>query len=76
MLQNYDALLTIGVILGVFSIPSILSALSDNRSPRVGALVLIASGALVAYAVTQKPSGYTLDQIPDVLVKTIMDFVT
>ncbi|WP_372611949.1 hypothetical protein [Aquicoccus sp.] len=69
--MDYDLALTIGLIIGVFSVPAMVSALSDRRAPRIAAIVMVVAGGLVAYAVTQKPGGYRVDEIPDVIVKVI-----
>lgn len=69
--MDYDLYLVIGLVIAVFSVPAVVSALSDNRTPRVAAIVLIAGGGLVAWAATSKPAGYTLDEIPTVIVNVI-----
>ncbi|WP_299852391.1 hypothetical protein [uncultured Roseovarius sp.] len=71
-----DLALTIGLILAVFSVPSILSAFSEGRAPRVAAFTIIASGALVVWAISQKPGGYALNEIPDVFVRVIARFIS
>ncbi len=73
--MDYDLYLVIGLIVAVFSVPAVVSAISDNRTPRVAAIALIAGGALVAYAASQKPGGYSIDQVPDVVVKVIAKYV-
>ncbi|RFP87013.1 hypothetical protein DZK27_13120 [Rhodobacteraceae bacterium 63075] len=72
--MDHDLFLTIGLIVAVFSVPSVISAISDGRTPRVAAIVLVVSGGLVAYAVTQKPGGYSMDQVPNVIVNVIARF--
>lgn len=60
-----DLALTLGLVIGGFSIPSIMSAITDGRAPRASALTILIATALVLYALTTKPGGYTLNQIPD-----------
>ncbi len=62
--------------MAVFSVPSILSAFSEGRAPRVAAFTIIASGALVVWAISQKPGGYALNEIPDVFVRVIARFIS
>lgn len=69
-----DLSLVIGLVVGVFAVPAIVSAVSDGRPPRVAALALIVSGGLIVYAITTKPDGYTMDMIPDVVFKVIGRF--
>lgn len=60
-----DLALTLGLVIGGFSIPSIMSAMTDGRAPRASALTILIAAALVIYALVAKPGGYTLAQIPD-----------
>ena len=46
--MDYDLYLVIGLVIAVFSVPAVVLALSDNRTPRAAAIVLIVSGGLVA----------------------------
>lgn len=73
--MNTDLLLVIGVVLGVFSIPSIMSAISEGRAPRVAAVTLIVSGALIVYAVRKNPGGYGLQDVPGAFVRVVASFL-
>ncbi len=64
-----DLALSLGLVVGAFSVPSILSALSDKRAPRASAVTILIGGALILYASQSKPNGYALEEIPDVFVK-------
>ena len=69
--MNSDQTLVIGIVLAVFSIPAIVSAMSDRRPPRVAALVLIAGGCLIIWAITLKPTGYDIADVPKAFVRVI-----
>ncbi|MFD0860345.1 hypothetical protein [Roseovarius aquimarinus] len=69
--MNSDQILVLGVVLGVFSIPAIVSAISDRRTPRVAALVLIGAGCLVIWAITSKPTGYSITDVPKAFVRVV-----
>ncbi|SLN25688.1 hypothetical protein ROG8370_00926 [Roseovarius gaetbuli] len=71
-----DLAMAIGVVLGVFTVPSIMSAISDGRAPRVAAFTIIAAGALILWALTNKPGGYNFSDLPDVLVRVIARYLT
>lgn len=73
--MNADLFLVIGLILGVFAIPSIVSSISDGRAPRVAAFVLIAAGCMVVYAIQQNPGGYALRDIPSAFVRVVGGFM-
>ena len=62
-----DLALVLGLIIGGFSVPSILSAVADGRAPRASALTILLATSLVVYAVSTKPGGYSLAQLPDVV---------
>ena len=71
-----DLAMAIGMVLGVFSIPSIISALSEGHTPRVATFVLMASGGLVVWAISNKPGGYSFGDLPEVLVRVIARYVS
>ncbi|MCR9112911.1 MAG: hypothetical protein NXH84_06555 [Rhodobacteraceae bacterium] len=71
-----DLILIVGLVLGVFSIPSILSAFSEGHAPRVAAFTIIAGGAMVVWAVQENPGGYALTDIPNVFVEVIARYLT
>lgn len=73
--MDTDLILVVGVILGVFSVPSILSAISEGRAPRVAAFTIIASGALILYAINKHPGGYALNDVPGAFVRVVATFV-
>jgi len=69
--MDMDLFFIIGLVIGVLAIPSVLSALLEGRVPRVASIVLIAGGGMVAYAVSQTPTGYAISDIPDVFVRVV-----
>lgn len=71
-----DLALVIGIILGVFSVPSILSAISEGRAPRVAAFTIISSGVLILWAISANPGGYQLDDIPGAFVRIVAKYLT
>lgn len=73
--MDFDLALVIGLIVGVFSLPAIVSAVADQRRPRVAGIALIVSGGLVVWAVSQKPGGYAINEIPDVIVKVVARYI-
>ena len=69
-----DLLLVVGVVLLVFSVPSIVSAFSEGRAPRVAAFTLVAGGTLFIWAISQMPGGFNLMEIPEAFVRVIARF--
>ncbi|WP_415401431.1 hypothetical protein [Tateyamaria sp. SN3-11] len=70
-----DLYLVLGIIIAGFSIPSVLSAISDRRAPRASAVTILIAGGLILLAVQTQPGGYTLQEIPDVFVRVIAQFI-
>lgn len=71
----FDIYLVIGLVILGFTIPSLVSAFSESRAPRVGAVMLLIGGGLVAFAMSQKPGGYTLEDVPHAFVRVIGHFL-
>ncbi len=70
-----DAMFVVGTVLLALSIPSILSAISDSRPPRAAAIILLIGGVLVAVALSQKPGGVALAEIPNIFFRVIGRFI-
>ncbi|MDW4498602.1 hypothetical protein R5H30_11460 [Sulfitobacter sp. D35] len=61
--------LVLGIVLAVFTIPSLLSAMSDSRAPRASALTILIAVGLIFYAISQAPGpGYRMQDIPNIFV--------
>jgi hypothetical protein len=73
--MNTDQILVVGIIICALAIPSLLSAFSDSRPPRTGAVMVLIGGALLVLALTQKPGGYTFAEIPNIFVRVIADLM-
>ena len=73
--MDTDLALVIGCFLAVLSVPSILSALSDDRPLRASALTVLIAGGLILYALTTHPGGYSFAELPDVFVSVAADFL-
>lgn len=74
--MDADLLFVVGLSLGVFTIPAILSALIDGRPPRTAAFLVIIGGLMVGYAVLEKPNSYRIDTIPSVFAKVIARYAS
>lgn len=70
-----DLALVIGIILAVFSVPSVLSAFSEGRAPRVAAFTIVAAGALILWSLSSQPEGYRIQDIPDAFVRVIARYL-
>ncbi len=70
-----DLILVIGLFICALAIPALLSAFAESRPPRSGAIMVLIGGVLLAVALTQKPSGYTFAEVPNVVFKVIGRFI-
>ncbi|MEJ6478236.1 MAG: hypothetical protein QNL92_06110 [Octadecabacter sp.] len=73
--MNPDVMFVIGLVVSVFSIPPILGAFADGRAPRAAAITILIGGGLIALAASQKPSGYSISEIPDVFVRVVGQYI-
>jgi hypothetical protein len=71
--MSTDLALVMGIVIGMFSIPSAISAFSDRRVPRASAVTIIIAGALILYAVQNKAGGYRFEDIPNAFIEVIAD---
>jgi hypothetical protein len=69
--MDTDLLFVLGLVLGVFTIPAMMSALIDGRAPRTPAMLVIIGGLMIGYAVQQKPNTYGFDTIPETFVRVV-----
>ena len=69
--MDTDIILVMGILLGALALPSMLSAYSEARTPRTGAIMVLISSVLIVVALTQKPTGYRFKDIPNVFVAVI-----
>mgnify|MGYP006001089679 CR=1 FL=1 len=70
-----DLLLVIGIVVVALSIPSIMGALAERRSPRTAAVAVLVGGSLILLAISQKPGGYTLEEVPQAFVRVVAYFI-
>ncbi|MCL4067687.1 hypothetical protein M3484_14005 [Pseudomonas sp. GX19020] len=66
--MDSDLLLTVGIVIAVLTIPTMLAGWVDGRAPRMGTLMVVLSAALLIVAWTQKPGGYRPADIPGVML--------
>ncbi len=66
-----DLSLVIGVLLTVFSIPSLLNAWTEDRLPRFGGIICLTGMVLIGVAAARNPSGYALGDIPAAFTRVI-----
>lgn len=70
-----DLVLVLGSIITLLAIPSLIGAFSESRAPRAAAAIFVIGGGMMAFAVTQQPGGYSLQEMPDVFARVVGQFL-
>jgi hypothetical protein len=66
-----DLYLVAGLVIGALAIPAVVSAFSDGRVPRAGAIMVMVSIGLLVAALSTRPGGYRIDEVPSAFVRVI-----
>jgi len=74
-LISQDLFLVFGIIIVIFSIPSILGAIADRRAPRASSIAILVGGSMILLALSQKPGGYTFPEIPEAFINVVAYFI-
>lgn len=61
-----DLFLIVGLVVAILSIPAMLAAYSAGVPPRVAMIAAVVGGALIVFAIANKPGGYRLTELPGV----------
>ena len=69
--MDTDLILTLGILLVLVTIPSLLAAWVEGRAPRVGALLILAGMSMILAAAMNRPSGYRFDEVPTVMLNVV-----
>ena len=64
-------MLVAGILVALFALTSAIRAYSDGERPRVAAVAMVVGGAMVIWALTQTPGGYTLSEVPRAFVRVL-----
>ena len=70
-----DYLITIALVVGMFSIPAMIAAYADDRFPRVSMAVFgLCLGTLI-FVVLSNPEQYSFGTLPLAVVRVIADIL-
>ena len=73
--MDADLVLTIGLVLLVLSVPSLLSAWAESRAPRMGAIMAITALGMILSALWFNPGGYAFNQVTGVVVGVVSRYL-
>jgi formate-dependent nitrite reductase membrane component NrfD len=69
--MDTDLILTIGIVLLVLSVPSLLAAWAESRAPRMGAVLLVVACGMIFAALWVRPGGYAFNDVPGVMIGVV-----
>lgn len=72
-MSQQDLYLVIGILVCGFSVPAVLGAMADRRSPWVALVIIAIGGFLVILALSQQT--YPLEDIPEAFVRVLAHFI-
>jgi hypothetical protein len=70
-----DLFFTIGLLVGALAIPAVISAFSESRPPRAAAIMVMIAAGLILVAILEKPGGYTVGEIPAIVMSVVGNLV-
>lgn len=73
--MDYDLILVLGIVIGILTIPAILSAFLDGGAPRVATVAAVVSGGMIVFAAYNKPGGYEISDLADVFTEVVARFI-
>lgn len=73
--MDIDLIFVVGIVIGAFSIPALVSAFADRRVPRAAAVFIIISGVMITYAAQMRPEPYALEKLDEVFVSVVARYI-
>ncbi|MCX7646050.1 MAG: hypothetical protein N2Z62_12260 [Rhodobacteraceae bacterium] len=71
-----DVVMTIGVLLGAVSFPSVIhNVLHDGRPSKVVGFTSLVALTVIVIAAVNKPGGYAITDIPEVVISVLRRLV-
>jgi len=75
MLTN-ELFLVLGLVIGLLTVPAILSAIKEGIAPRGAAVAFVISGGLITYAVYNSPGGISVNELPDIFNRVVRSMMS
>ena len=70
-----DLYFVLGLGIAILAIPALFGAISSGDPPRGAAIMVLIGGGLLAIAVMNQPLGYSLSEIPDVVLRVVARYL-
>lgn len=69
MVEYVDLILVVGLIVLALAFPAAVGAFSRGDPPRAAMLAIFAGGCMALYANSSRPGGYSVAELPDVVIR-------
>lgn len=71
MAEYTDLIMVMGVVVLFLAFPAAVGAFSRGAPPRAAMLSLFAGGAMIVYANSSRPGGYSVAEMPTLFIKVL-----
>ncbi|MEQ9014698.1 MAG: hypothetical protein RID90_09630 [Marinovum algicola] len=71
MVEYIDLIMVMGVVVLALAFPAMVGAFSRGAPPRAAMLAIFAGGAMIIYANSARPGGYSVAEMPQLFLKVI-----
>ena len=71
MVEYADLIMVLGAAILFLAFPASVGAFSRGEPPRAAMLALFAGGCMIVYANSSRPGGYSLTEMPDLVLRVI-----
>jgi formate-dependent nitrite reductase membrane component NrfD len=69
--MDTDLVLTVGIVLLALSLPSLLQGWVEQRMSRLGVVMALAGAVMIVAAWLYRPTGYSVPEIPGIMLKVV-----
>ncbi|MEM9707818.1 MAG: hypothetical protein AAF871_03440 [Pseudomonadota bacterium] len=73
--MDSDIVLVVGILIGALAFPSLIGSFSGGRSPRNAIIMGFIGGALIVTAVAMRPGGYSINEVPQIIIQLFRDVI-
>lgn len=71
MVEYADLIMVLGAGVLFLAFPAMVGAFSRGAPPRAAMLALFAGGCMIVFANSTRPGGYSLAEMPDLVLRVI-----
>lgn len=73
--MDIDLIFVLGIVIGAFGVPALVSAYSEWHLPRRAAMLFMISGAMITYAMYLRQEPYVLENLDEVFVSVLARYL-